>query len=562
MRRPCKSSLTLNAIANAILTQEYSRDMSPAKKEADDWVFDTIKPVSTPQQFEVHTIKKRKLSETVTPSMEPPHEMMERLDLNNQNTPSEPTFTPVPSDTVRMVQRRQSVAVATARKVSSPMRRPSINRMTTQPAPVAPSGPLSPTPSRRQSIATVQRRQPLGPDTSFGNSPSSSRPFRRISHELSQPPPAFPQQYSPTSAESKPPQQGQVSPHIDNLENIPPPAPATSKEAKLGRKIFARIVDPAFQSTYAQTAGSSSREALARVGLAWSTLDAVDPEGGVAFLRAIVEKLGADAKLSNALIPGLSSRNSSGSGTPLSRATSSASAMSTPQATPTRGGAREDPGRERRQDREHAGSPTKNAPAPPQQPPPTSSPAKLILAQSNPHLASHARRRQSSVSSLVSASGAASNEKEAASTPSTPTSALSRSPSKRSDGASRSPTKGLERSPSKLGHDHQQHLQHQRSPSKLDRSPSKAKRESMVLGAAGGGGVDRSPSKRSSVIYTGSGMPSSRTPSDRSMASASSGVSGGAGVGGAGGYNGANVGSGLIMQSKGAPTTAVAGGWW
>lgn len=399
-------------------------------QQDDDWVFDTIRPTSAfqlpLQQERAHSVKKRKLSQTSTPSAEPPTEMMERLDLNNPEPQAAPEMTPLPQNTVRTIQRRHSaVATGTVKKVSTPTARRHSMLKPPIPSSGSPSPSATPSPSPLRALNNTQRRQPLSIDTSFGNSPSSLRQFRRVSEEH-----PLAQGASITSAIKAPP-------NHDNAENIPPPAEATTKEAKIGRKLFAKVVDPAFQATYANTASSTSREALAMVGLAWSKLDAVDPEGGAAFFRAIAEGLQAEAKLSAVVLPARQAQ------TP-SRLSSAASSQGSPIRTPSRA-----------TPRESNGSPQK----------PTT---KLMLAQSNPHLQSHARRRQSSQVSLVSAGV------EGASP------AITRSPSKVS-ALDRSPSKrvGVERSPSKLA-------SVERSPSKIsgpERSPSKAN------------GLDRSPSK-------------------------------------------------------------------
>ena len=436
--------------------EETMRDMQRPAAD-DDWVFETVKPSKalppkpiTPPQSDpqVHTMKKRKLSQTSTPSADPPVEMMERLDLNNDKPPVQVEMTPLPQNTVRTIQRRHSAAASgTAKRVTTASRRQSmLMPPTPESGSPSPNASPSPSPARRQSNA--RKREPLGVDTSFGNSPSNSRPFRRVSQErTTTPQSAFP------ILESSPP-------HRDNAENIPPPAEAATREAKLGRKIFAKVVDPAFQATYAHTASSQSREALAMVGLAWSKLDAVDPEGGAAFFRAIAEKLSQEAKLCAAVMPVHQPQ------TP-SRMSSVASSIDTPTRTPSvlpaRGAVKEN------------GSPSKPS-------------SKLILAQANPHLQSHARRRQSSQASLTSAAG-----EQASLVPSRSPSKIERSPSK----LERSPSKvsALERTPSKIGLE--------RTPSKLglERSPSKVS------------GIERTPSKMNGIEKTPSKPAVDRSPS-------------------------------------------------
>jgi serine/threonine-protein kinase 24/25/MST4 len=126
-------------------------------------------------------------------------------------------------------------------------------------------------------------------------------------------------------------------------ENRPPMAETTSKEAILGRRVFNKIFDPSFQELHAQTSNQAKRDALSRLADAWSALDAIDPEGEYQLLRLMMDRVQSESKLSSAL-------------------SNSKSLLpdGTPQGTPKKSG------------------------------------AKLVLAQSNPHLQSH-RRRQSSM---------------------------------------------------------------------------------------------------------------------------------------------------------------------
>lgn len=223
--------------------------MSP-NKEDDDWIFDTVKPLTvapTPR-----TMKKRKLSVSPAPTPEPPSDMMMKLDINGPTSPQKvaPTLpprqeTPVspPKRDPETVQRRHSVA--TARKVSSPNKAVS--------------------PTKRAGMT----KQPLALDMSFGNSNSSVRQFRRVSDE------------SPTNGPDE---------RITD-ENAPLATDATTKEAKLGRKVFAKILDPALQQVQAQTAVKVKQTALSQLGQAWSALDALDPEGEYLLFKTIIERM-------------------------------------------------------------------------------------------------------------------------------------------------------------------------------------------------------------------------------------------------------------------------------
>ena len=459
------------------LYEETLRDMDRPTDE-DDWVFDTIKPaalisptVQAHYQPEAHTLKKRKLSQTSTPSTDPPTELMERLDLNNSHSPSQVELTPLPQNTIRTLQRRHSAAATgTARRITNTSRRQTM-LMPPTPSSGSPSPSASPFPSpvRRQSNQNTgtQKRQPLAVDTSFGNSPSSARPFRRVSEERYTPQPTV------SVLESSPPRR-------DNVENIPPPAEANTKEAKLGRKIFARVVDPAFQATYAHTASSTSREALANVGLAWSKLDALDPEGGAAFFRAIAERLQGEAKLSAAVLPTRAPQ------TP-SRLSSTASSAATPTPTRTPARASATPGRSPAKE---LGSPTKPS-------------GRLMLAQSNPHLLSHARRQSGPVNVMAAA------ERSSPALPMPKSPAISRSPSKLSqspavprDQAVRSPA--ISRSPSKVTSAAAERNPSRLSNAALERSPSKVKRDSnpdVGMSNVGSGQQSEQSRRLSDALY-------------------------------------------------------------
>jgi serine/threonine-protein kinase 24/25/MST4 len=120
-------------------------------------------------------------------------------------------------------------------------------------------------------------------------------------------------------------------------------AESTTKDAILGRRVFNKVFDPSFQELHAQTGNQAKREALCRLADAGSALDAVDPEGEYQLMKLILDRVQSEPKLSAALT-----------------AAKVSIADGTPQATPKKQG------------------------------------AKLVLAQSNPHLQSH-RRRQSSM---------------------------------------------------------------------------------------------------------------------------------------------------------------------
>ncbi len=266
--------------------------MTP-KNEPDEWVFDTVKAATVATRK--NTTKRRKLSvihangQGVQNGAE---EAMKRLDL--KDSPLE--YSSPPPITIKK---------GTVRK------QPSIVQL------------ISPTKQRQPS----SQKRPLQPDMNFGNSGSTVRLFRRVSDNST---------LAQVSSDVSDP-----APTRD--ENRPPMTETVTKEAVLGRRVFNKIVDPAFQELHAQTGNQAKREALSRLADAWSALDAIDPEGEYQLFKAMVERAQNDSKLSALLSP-----------------TKGSTRDGTPQATPQK------------------------------------SPTKLVLAQNNPHLRSH-RRRQTSM---------------------------------------------------------------------------------------------------------------------------------------------------------------------
>lgn len=266
--------------------------MTP-KIEQDGWVFDTVKQATIAPRK--NTTKRRKLSVIHANGQSihtDPEEAFSQLTI--QDTPL--AYSSPPTGTVRKMTMRKQ---------------PSIMQM------------QSPTRSRQSSM----QKQPLQPDINFGNTGSTVRLFRRVSDNST-----TAQVNSDVSA-----------PGTTRDENRPPSAETVTKEALIGRRVFAKVLDPSLQELQAQTSNQVKREALSRLADAWSALDAVDPEGEFSLMKAILERVQGDAKLSQCL--------QSGKGT---------SRDGTPQGTPQRNG------------------------------------PKLVLAQNNPHLKSH-RRRQTSM---------------------------------------------------------------------------------------------------------------------------------------------------------------------
>lgn len=263
---------------------------TPEVEEADNWNFDTIKAATVIASKGHQTIRKPKLSEIKKPALEPPTAMMENMDIKSSPPPAKDDPFLDQQDqpaTVRLVQRQPS----TARRLS-----PTKQSMAPPPAPsptkaaspvkhsvsVTPAGSPKRTPSRVSSPASkaasptrspskrltsvqpIQPKQPLGTNTSFGNDNSSDRQFSRISEEPSE---------------------------VRQDENIHPTGDASSKEARLGKRLFEKVIDPACQEVYAKTAGQAKLEAMSRVNQAWQALDALDPEGELLLFKSMLEKM-------------------------------------------------------------------------------------------------------------------------------------------------------------------------------------------------------------------------------------------------------------------------------
>ncbi|KAK0739845.1 kinase-like domain-containing protein [Apiosordaria backusii] len=316
--------------------QETLQTISP-KDEADEWVFDTVKSVVPPKRG---TVRSRKPS--VVHGIE---DAMHKLDV--KDGPLQPT---TPSTVRKSTVRRQSLRQSQQ-----------ANRHVSNGSP----------------RASIVSKRPLQPDMSFGNSGSTMRLFRRVPSDTSTNPSHFGGS-SPTDSFVH-----------DNSENRPPtswsyqaPVEPHSKEAFLGRRLYNKALEPCLDELHAQTAGSAKREALARLSDALAHLDAVDPEGSYHLLRSIMATVSQDAKLSNAFISREQQQQQQ------QQQQYQQQHKQTPsEGTPQGGGTVIKDQR------------TKATSQQPQPPPGllSSSPTKLIMSQENPHLASHRRRRESTI---------------------------------------------------------------------------------------------------------------------------------------------------------------------
>jgi serine/threonine-protein kinase 24/25/MST4 len=256
IQRKRMADARVDHVKHPVYYQETLHSISP-KDEADEWVFDTVKSI-VPRRG---TVRSRKPSSAFSVD-----DAMRKLDL--KDGPLQPN-TPGTVRKSTMTMRRQPSSASRQNA-----RRDSIRHRVSNGSP----------------RSSLEPRRPLQPDTSFGNSGSTMRLFRRVPSDSSNP--------------------GGVDPSSREFanENQPPPtyhAPVepNSKEAMLGRRLYNKALEPCLDELHAQTAASSKREALARLSDAFALLDAVDPEGAYHLLRNLVSTVSHDAKLSNAFLP-------------------------------------------------------------------------------------------------------------------------------------------------------------------------------------------------------------------------------------------------------------------
>ncbi|KAI1863757.1 uncharacterized protein JN550_009457 [Neoarthrinium moseri] len=281
--------------------QETLHTISP-KDEQDEWVFDTVRSVA-PRKT---TVKSRKPSSIF--STEDAMRRLDRLDVKDGPLQSSsPAATP-----------------STVRKATNTVRKQhSFAQMSGTGSMRGPPGPAL--------------KKPLQPDMSFGNAGSSQRLFKRVPSDSS------------TSGQVSWPESDDV---FTNENRHPQTTEANNKEAVLGRRLYAKAVEPTLAELHAQTSSLARREALANFSDAFAGLNAVDPEGAYHMMQGLMASISQDSKLANAFLPRPSSMKSIDSDTPQGTVI----IKSTPNHSPT----------------------------------------KLVLASNNPHLKSH-RRRQDSV---------------------------------------------------------------------------------------------------------------------------------------------------------------------
>ncbi|KAK3074818.1 hypothetical protein LTR53_002413 [Teratosphaeriaceae sp. CCFEE 6253] len=385
--------------------EETLREMSSAD-EADEWVFDTIRPTSTMRAAPSakHTIKRRKLERIPSgdgSEMANATAAMEGMSLNSaplgditngSSSPESKDLSTIRTPKPRLAsQRRVSAITARRISVSSPTAR-RVSRKVSGSTPTA----------RKIS----QSKQPLGLDMSFGNGASTVRQFKRVSSANVTTSP------QPISAASTSPQDSVFDSDAENKAPPPPasrqasqqPAVPATKEAILGRRAFAKCIDPAFQESHAATADRGKRETLSRVAEAWAALDELDPEGELILLKAILDRVQGDTKLASTLLPqrvansqlaSLRMQSPTKKHSSIAPASDAGSRDVTPTASPSK--AR----RTTAADRSIPSSPTKPSSGIPK------SPSKLVLNPQNPHL-----KKMRSNQQLHDTRAAAEREKE------------------------------------------------------------------------------------------------------------------------------------------------------
>ncbi|RXK33027.1 hypothetical protein BBD39_09160 [Arsenophonus endosymbiont of Bemisia tabaci Asia II 3] len=395
--------------------EETLRDVNLEDVE-DEWVFSTIKPNASirqqPQPYARSTMRRPRLDRI--PSEDGSEAgaavAMENMSLRSAplgdfSVPGDSTPTKEPS-TIRTPKVRSNsarkVSAATSRKIS--VSSPTARRGSTRQASGA-------TPTARR--VSGQPKQPLGLDMSFGNGASTVRMFKRVSsdndNDASKPMPSS-QFYTPSpqdsvfdaEAENRPPQPEQ-RPHR--------PVVAATKESILGRRTYAKCIEPALQEAQATTADRHSREALSYVAEAWSRLDELDPEGELLLMKSMIERISNDPKLAAALLPQQHQRPQSSS-SPTKKPSISSSTTSTLvnsdapdllSSSPAKF-----PSSYSRRMSEIPSSPPKSShglqqqqltpssPAKPQHTREPSSPTKLVLNPQNPHLRKMQQQAQAS----------------------------------------------------------------------------------------------------------------------------------------------------------------------
>jgi serine/threonine-protein kinase 24/25/MST4 len=359
--------------------------MSP-KNEADEWIFDTVKPLTVAPAR--NTARRRKTARIPSNGTDSCASMMQRMDLGSAPL-GNVTDSPLPE----------------RRRVSKSSTTGTVNHI-----------PAGSTPTARR-VSNIQK-QPLGVDLTFGNSPSTVRHFKRVPSAerraalSSNPPPShngfLPNPQAKTFRPS-PPNSAHPLDIDANNENEPPvpehqqyPPMAVTKDALYGRRAYSKALDSVFQEAYADSASPHQREALGRVHQAWAHLDQVDPAGEFMLLKAMVDRVQGDPKLASALGIAVSPAPTPKLHTKSSRASLAGSTIHGTSTTRIRASTTSTTTSSFVKTTSETSTPTQASYHTPTSTPGSTSNGsplkgpKLVLAQNNPHLKSH-RRRQSAI---------------------------------------------------------------------------------------------------------------------------------------------------------------------
>lgn len=348
---------------------ETLKNLSAAQND-DDWVFETIKAVPTVDLRGFQTQKRRKVERTSVEIVgdspgESATRMMDDLALEKQpeQSPTKGTMRMVSDSNPPRVDKRKSADSASMKRTTA-----------------------------RKRLSSIQDRQPLGVNMSFGNSPSTVRQFRRVSPNSNS---VNSENEDPNSSVVRTPSKAKqgvqsVLEAGTSLSEDSNPEKASSfsstattiametKEASLGRKLYARAIGMSCQDVLNETGDEVKREAVARLAEAFSDLESVDPDGVYHIMRSIISKMNQDEALNSMLPQPTVMPAQKTAASPQKVSGSSQSSITQPPVLS--------------QESRQASPSTPNSKG--------GGGAKLVLAQNNPHLKSH-RRRQSAQAAIV-----------------------------------------------------------------------------------------------------------------------------------------------------------------
>lgn len=429
--------------------EETLKDLSP-QVEQEEWVFDTIKPATVKTTLaSEYGLRQQRIPSDASDCTNPYASMRPAVRIQELDPSEAPLHSGSPAPMLMSKKLRQTPGRRrsnSARKSSG--QTPTARRVSSQKEPLGLDMSFGNSPStvrqfRRVSSGGHQKRVDLPEQTIFEDDANTQHPphpqQRPTRQPLSKTPstastlcgdenaPPLQVTQTPSRNSSKQSQIKQQSPQKASYSSdftqtpIPIGPIALTKESLLGRRAYSKVVDTAISANLGHTAESGKREALARLATAWQVLDRVDPEGEFLLLKSIIEGLREEPKLATAL--GLVPKHqeeSHGLGVNASFASASTVVESPIMAnapefySPTKAAMSSSPIKHsvvlpiRSQTKQSKDMP----PPPPRSREPQQTPQKnqnrhsqnyespqprLVLAQNNPHLKSHHRRRQSAI---------------------------------------------------------------------------------------------------------------------------------------------------------------------